>query len=176
MAKQRPKNMRNALAHSNGKCERKVSPALLFGWCWSSWLISSTLDTLSFSYFCKISRNFSKMKDFGLLQLEEKAFGLEMKTSHLMRNLGIFIANRNFTQISANITKPKVWMSPLDSKLKACANSDLQTVNAQDTPMPPPRKWMKCALGIEGTISSWKCSKMLTWGQEKLVPTVTYKL
>ena len=26
--------------------------------------------------------------------------------------------------------------------LKACANSDLQTVNAQDTPMPPPRKWM----------------------------------
>jgi hypothetical protein len=29
--KQRPKNMRNALAHSNGKCERKVSPAMLFG-------------------------------------------------------------------------------------------------------------------------------------------------
>jgi hypothetical protein len=25
LAKQRPKNMRNALAHSNGKCERKVS-------------------------------------------------------------------------------------------------------------------------------------------------------
>jgi len=45
--------------------------------------------------------------------------------------------------------------------LKACANSDLQTVNAQDTPMPPPRKWMMpvalsmvmlSALGwIEGT-------------------------
>ena len=51
-----------------------------------------------------ISRNFSKMKDFGLLQLEEKAFGLEMKTSHLMRKLGTFIANRNFTQIDANIT------------------------------------------------------------------------
>jgi len=35
LAKQRPKNMRNALAHSNGKCERKVSPAMLFGWCQS---------------------------------------------------------------------------------------------------------------------------------------------
>jgi len=48
--------------------------------------------------------------------------------------------------------------------LKACANSDLQTVNAQDTPMPPPRKWMMpvalsmvmlSAFGwIEGT--TWK--------------------
>ena len=48
-----------------------------------------------------------------------------------------------------------------DWTLKACANSDLQTVNAQDTPMPPPRKWMMpvalsmvmlSALGwIEGT-------------------------
>jgi len=49
--------------------------------------------------------------------------------------------------------------------LKACANSDLQTVNAQDTPMPPPRKWMMpvalslvmlSAFGwIEGTTLSW---------------------
>jgi hypothetical protein len=51
------------------------------------------------------------MADFGLLQLEEKAFGLEMKTCRLMKNLGTFIANRNVAQIyetsaiSRNFTK-----------------------------------------------------------------------
>ena len=39
------------------------------------------------------------MKDFGLLQLEESEFGLEMKSSHLQEKFGTFIANRNFTQI-----------------------------------------------------------------------------
>jgi len=52
-----------------------------------------------------ISRDFSKMKDFGLLQLAEIEFGLEMKTSHLQRKFGTFIANRNFTQFYALLRK-----------------------------------------------------------------------
>ena len=48
-----------------------------------------------------ISRDFSKMNDFGLLQLEESEFGLEMKTSRLQEKFGTFIANRNFTQFYA---------------------------------------------------------------------------
>ena len=93
-----------------------------------------------------------------------------------MKNLGTFIANRNVAQITKDflnfVDSNKNWRHLKHAKyifarrsglnfLKACANSDLQTVNAQDTPMPPPRKWMMpvalsmvmlSALGwIEGT-------------------------
>ena len=57
-----------------------------------------------------ISRDFSKMKDFGLLQLEESEFGLEMKTSHLQEKFGTFIANRNFTQFYANSRNLEVFV------------------------------------------------------------------
>jgi len=45
------------------------------------------------------------MNDFGLLQIAEKEFGLEMKSSHLQEKFGTFIANRNFTQIHEILRK-----------------------------------------------------------------------
>jgi hypothetical protein len=48
----------------------------------------------------------------------------------------IYFERSRFSSEKLKCTKCQHWT------LKACANSDLQTVNAQDTPMPPPRKWM----------------------------------
>ena len=67
------------------------------------WTFPKAEMIASLSQLHQISRNFSKMADFGLLQLEEKAFGLEMKTCRLMKNLGTFIANRNVARSFSNL-------------------------------------------------------------------------
>ena len=53
------------------------------------------------------------MKDFGLLQLAENEFGLELKTSHLQEKFGTFIANRNFTQIHEILRKLSIFYAIL---------------------------------------------------------------
>ena len=69
------------------------------------------------------------MNDFGLLQLEESEFGLEMKTSRLQEKFGTFIANRNFTQFYANSRNLEVFVKcgrarPISPKWSNTANLD----------------------------------------------------
>ena len=152
LAKQRPKNMRNALAHSNGKCERKVSPAMLFGW----WTISRKWLTLLLS--SKPSIYFWRKND----------------TSRLMRNFGIFIAIRNIERIR-NVCRDT--LRKLTPNLKPQWETKLQMQNEMKIKVDQQQKnyemtwnrqlFMHCQIW---TLAKWptcpnhsKCKKAKSW-------------
>ena len=92
LAKQRPKNMRNALAHSNGKCERKVSHVLqaVFG----SINSIANVENIKKALLHQMPTAKTQMQSLTLPKgIDNVHFGLKLEFTSIYENFEKFLEN-----------------------------------------------------------------------------------
>ena len=174
LAKQRPKNMRNALAHSNGKCERKVSHVLqaVFG----SINSIANVENIKKALLHQMPTAKTQMQSLTLPKgIDNVHFGLKLEFTSIYENFEKFLENgwlsswrRSNENDFGSFWRQVDWWKTWEHSLQIEMLRKLRKIS-----------WiLSTQIKIGGT---WNMQNIFLLVDQdsifwKLVPTVTYKL